>query len=60
MQETPLCDLVPMANNDKAFVWKCNDCSEDDASIETLAIRLQNADNAKEFKTAFDAAKKFN
>ena len=30
VQEAPLCDLIPMKNNDKSFLWTANDFSEDD------------------------------
>lgn len=49
-----------MKNNDKAFVWSCNDYSEDEAKVEKLAARFQNVENATNFKTSFEAAKKFN
>ena len=60
LQESPLCDLVPMKGNDKAFVWSCNDFSEEEARLEKLAVRLQNAENTALFKEAFEAARKFN
>ena len=44
VQESPLCDLVPMKNNDKAYTWKCSDFSEE-AKLELLAARLQNAES---------------
>ena len=70
MQESPLCDLIPMKNNDKAYTWSCNDCSEE-AKIEKLAARLQTVESkpthllmlmidATKFKEAFEAATKFN
>lgn len=49
-----------MKNNDKAFVWSCNDYSEDEAKVEKLAARFQNVENATNFKASFEAAKKFN
>ena len=60
LQESPLCDLVPMKGNDKAFVWSCNDFSEEEARLEKLAARFQNAENTALFKEAFEAAVKFN
>ena len=60
LQESPLCELVPMKGNDKAFVWSCNDFSEEEARLEKLAARFQNAENAALFKEAFEAAVKFN
>ena len=60
LQESPLCELVPMKGNDKAFVWSCNDFSEEEARLEKLAARFQNAENTALFKEAFEAAVKFN
>lgn len=60
LQENPLCDLVLMKNNDKAFVWSCNDFSDGDATVEKLCARFQTAENTTLFKEAFEAARKFN
>lgn len=60
IQESPLCELVPMKNNDKAYIWSCNDCSEEEPNLEKLAIRFQNVENTELFKAAFEAAQKFN
>ncbi|MFN9908981.1 MAG: hypothetical protein ACK56F_23135, partial [bacterium] len=60
LQESPLCDLVPMKNNDKAYIWSCNDCSGEEPTLEKLAVRLQNAENTALFKAAFEAARDFN
>jgi Ran-binding protein 1 len=60
LQESPLCELVPMKGNDKAFVWSCNDFSEEEARLEKLPARFQNAENTALFKSAFEAAVKFN
>ncbi len=49
-----------MKNNDKAFVWQCHDFSDDEPRTETLAIRLQTLEAAKQFKDAFEAGKLFN
>ena len=57
MQANPLCNLIPMKGNDKAFVWSCYDCSEEEPLTEKFAIRLQNVENAEKFKEAFNAAK---
>ena len=60
--------MIPMKNNDKAFTWTCNDCSEE-PKLEKLAVRLQNVESnrltihfsdAGLFKQAFEAAKTFN
>ena len=58
-----------MKNNDKAYTWSCNDCSEE-PKLEKLALRLQtveskalaysNSIDTQKFKEAFEAAKKFN
>jgi hypothetical protein len=34
-----------MKNNDKAFVWLANDCSEEVPAVEKLAIRLQTVES---------------
>ena len=60
LQESPLCDLVPMKNTDKAYLWSCNDFSEEEARLEKLAARFQNVENTAAFKGAFEAAKLFN
>ena len=58
--EAPSCELKPMANSDKAFMWVCTDFSDGEAVLDKLAARFQTADAANEFKTAWDAAQKFN
>lgn len=60
LQESPLCDLVPMKGNDKAYTWACNDFSEGEAKLEKLAARFQNAENTALFKAAWEKAVKFN
>jgi len=52
--------LTPMAKNDKAWVWSAHDFSEEEPAIEKIAARFQNAELAKQFKDAFEAAKAFN
>lgn len=60
LQEAPLCELMPMKNNDKAYLWSCNDCSGEEPRLEKLAARFQTAENTALFKSAFEAAAKFN
>jgi hypothetical protein len=60
LQEAPLCELVPMKGNDKAYTWACNDFSEEEAKLEKLAARFQNAENTALFKAAWEKAVKFN
>lgn len=45
MQESPLCDLVPMKNNDKAYIWSAHDFSEEEPKIEKLGLRLQTVES---------------
>ncbi len=52
--------MINMQGNDKAYVWSCFDCSDEEHQTEKFAIRLQNLDNAKKFKETFEAAKQFN
>jgi hypothetical protein len=58
--ESPLCDLKEMNNNDKAWLWGCMDGSDGEPTLEKLAIRFRTAEEATEFKAAFEAAKQFN
>ena len=58
--EPPSCELKPMANSDKAFMWACNDFSDGEASLDKLAARFKDADQANEFKAVWEAAQKFN
>jgi hypothetical protein len=45
VQENPMCELLPMKNNEKAYVWSCNDFSEEEAKLEKFACRLQNVES---------------
>ncbi len=58
--EKPSCELKPMANSDKAYMWVCHAFSDGEVAIEKLAIRLQNAELAADFKQKFEAAQQFN
>ena len=58
--EKPSCELKPMANSDKAFMWVCQDYSDETAALDKLAARFQTVDAANEFKAAFEAAQTFN
>ena len=49
-----------MKNNDKAYIWSCTECSEEEPKLEKLAARFQTSDNTALFKAAFEAAVKFN
>ena len=49
-----------MKNNDKAFTFLAHDCSDEESKVETLAVRLQTVEKAKEFQEAFEAARLFN
>ena len=49
-----------MNNNDKAFLWSCYDCSEEEPGLEKLALRLKDEELAGKFKTAFAAAQLYN
>jgi hypothetical protein len=58
--EDPLCVLLPMNNNDKAYCWSCYDCSDEESAVEKLALRLKDADLSQKFKDAIDAAQVYN
>ncbi|KAF9820952.1 hypothetical protein IEO21_00929 [Rhodonia placenta] len=53
--------LQPNIGSDRSWVWKvAADYSEYPPTSETLAIRFANADNAAEFRSAFENAQKIN
>lgn len=51
------CDLRPNANSEKVWVWTAQDVSDGDLQVETYALKFKNAEQAGQFKEAFDAAK---
>jgi Ran-binding protein 1 len=58
---TPVMTLTPNVGSDRSWVWQvAADYAEDPATEETLAIRVKNAENAKEFKAAFEECGKIN
>jgi len=53
--------LQPNIGSDRSWVWKvAADYAETPATSETLAIRFANAENAGQFKEAFEKAQKNN
>ena len=58
--ENPLCELKAMNGKDNAFLWGCVDASDGAPTTEKLGIRLKDAAEATEFKTAWEAAQLFN
>jgi len=53
--------LQPNIGSDRSWVWKvAADYSESPPTAETLAIRFANAENAGQFKTAFEDAQNTN
>merc|ERR1739838_478072 len=59
--EKPSCELKPMANSDKAWMWACKDFSDDnEGALEKMAIRFKNKEEADAFFAAFEAAQVFN
>ncbi|KAI0638231.1 RanBP1 domain-containing protein [Trametes polyzona] len=53
--------LQPNIGSDRSWVWKvAADYSETPPTSETLAIRFANAENAQQFKEAFENAQKIN
>ncbi|OBZ76737.1 Ran-specific GTPase-activating protein [Grifola frondosa] len=58
---TPDMRLQPNIGSDRSWVWKvAADYSESPPTSETLAIRFANAENALQFKVAFEKAQKTN
>ena len=58
--EAPQCELKPMPNADKAFIWFCQDFAEGEAQMEKFAVRLRTVDDGTSFKEKWDAAQLFN
>ena len=56
--ESPLCELITMAGNEKAWCWSAQDFSDGEASVDKLAARFQTVEAAQQFKKDFEAAKK--
>ncbi|KAG8825329.1 single stranded nucleic acid binding protein [Serendipita sp. 401] len=58
---TPEMNLQPNIGSDRSWVWKAlADMAEGVPTAETLAIRFANADNANQFKQAFEDAQNTN
>ncbi|EIW61915.1 ran/spi1 binding protein [Trametes versicolor FP-101664 SS1] len=58
---TPDMRLQPNIGSDRSWVWKvAADYSENPPTAETLAIRFANAENAAQFKEAFEKGQKLN
>ena len=49
-----------MNGKDNAFLWACQDNSDGEVLTEKLGIRLKDAEEAKDFKSHFEAAQLFN
>ena len=48
-----------MNGKDNAFLWGCVDASDGAPSAEKLGIRVKDAEEAQEFKRAWEAAQLF-
>nr|CAD7443293.1 unnamed protein product [Timema bartmani] len=48
-------DLAPMKN--RAWMWVANDFADEEVRLEKLCVRFKTADEAQNFKEAFDKAK---
>lgn len=60
LEEEPLCQLLPHAGSDKAFVWMTHDFSEGESVRTRFALRLTSPEEANRFKDAFNEAKTYN
>mmetsp|Transcript_24926 Transcript_24926/g.24608 ORF Transcript_24926/g.24608 Transcript_24926/m.24608 type:complete len:185 (-) Transcript_24926:24-578(-) len=60
LEEEPLCNLVPHAGSDKAWLWIAHDFSEGERQRTKFAMRLGSPEKSQEFKKAFDDARHFN
>jgi Ran-binding protein 1 len=53
-------ELKPNAGSDKCWVWMAQDFSEDQVSIEQLALKFGTPEKANEFQKHFNEAKELN
>lgn len=58
VDKPPLCQLKPHGESGKIWVWLAQDYAEEEALIETIAIKFGNVEAAEKFKEAFNQAKK--
>ncbi len=56
----PYYTLRPNAGSDKCWVWMAQDFSDNEVLIEQFALKFGNAEKAKSFEDAFNAAKASN
>jgi hypothetical protein len=60
IEEDPLCQLLPHAGSDKAWVWMTHDFSEGESTRTRFAMRLTTPEEAQRYKDAFNEAKTYN
>ena len=61
MGDSPLCDLTPVAGNDRALSWRCIDFSDvHTGKSEIYTARFITVDNSENFREKFEAARNFN
>jgi Ran-binding protein 1 len=60
IEDDPLCQLVPHAGSDKAWLWMAHDYSDGEPKRHKFALRFGTPDACQEFKRAFDDAKIYN
>ena len=56
----PATVIAPMAGSDRAWAWSALDFAEGEPKMEMFALRLKDADQAAEFKKAWDDARAAN
>ncbi|XP_034238546.1 E3 SUMO-protein ligase RanBP2-like isoform X2 [Thrips palmi] len=54
----PEMELSAQKGSDRAWNWGANDFSDGEACIEKLCVRFKTVEDAEQFKTAFDDARK--
>ena len=60
LAESPLCDLMPFPNTEKAFRFFAMDLSDGEQVKEQFCIRFNKLEEKAEFEAKFNAAKEFN
>ena len=60
MLDSPLCDIVQHSTCDRAFLWRCNDYSDQaSGNIEHYSCKFKTVEDAHSFRDAFIAARTF-
>ena len=60
LENEPLCQLIPHAGSDKAWLWMAHDYSDGEMKRSKFALRFGTPEITQEFKKAFEDATVYN